>query len=196
MARILRWSCFLVLGACCGCGTAAKQALHTVMGATGKFYEVKVVDPAALAGYRRIRVDRFTNDLGSMLPANVITEVNDKVPAAIVDTDLFGDSGKVIAVRGTIVHYTGRSALTGGVGSIIGGGEVCVCRVRLVDGESDKLVGEAVCWGTVKSAVRLGTGELAKGVGKAVAKWLSERMPDDEKEARRESIREKREQQE
>lgn len=171
-----------------GCMTAVKQAYYGVRGAQGEFYEVQVVKPAQLATYRSIRVESFTNELGPHLPAEVIREINEHTPEAVAGKNLFYSSGKKLVVTGQIVHFTGKSALKGSVGSIIGGGEACVCRVQLKDGESGEQIGEAVCWGLTKSAVRRGSGELGIGVGKAVSSWLSKRFPKEVKESRRKDL--------
>lgn len=171
-----------------GCMTAVKQAYYGVRGAQGKFYEVQVVKPATLATYRSVRVESFTNELGAHLPAAVIREVNQQTPKAVADKNLFYARGKKLVVTGQIVHFTGKSALRGSVGSIIGGGEACVCRVQLKDADSGEQIGEAVCWGLTKSAVRRGSGELGIGVGKAVSSWISKRFPKEVKEARRRDL--------
>ena len=169
-----------------GCAsTVAKQAIYAVMGAQGKFYETSVVNPSLLATYRSIRVDSFTNELGERVPPEVIAEVNDRTPEAIAESALFYPEGKLLRVTGRIIHYTGRSGLQGSVWSVAGSTEECVCRVQLLDGNSGDLVGEAVCWGAVKSAVRRGSGELGTGVGKGVSKWIRKRLPEEEKEHRR-----------
>lgn len=180
-----------------GCyGTAAKQVVYAVMGAEGKFYELKTVDPHRLATYRSIRVEPFTNELGARVPAGVLAEVNDRTPEAIAESTLFYPDGNPLRVRGTIIHYTGRSGLEGSVMSIVGSSEECVCRVQLLDGESGDLVGEAVCWGAVKSAIRRGSGELGTGVGKGVAKWIRKRLPEEEKERRRAELEQEGEEEE
>jgi hypothetical protein len=169
-----------------GCtGTVAKQALYTVMGAQGEFYELTAIDPHLLASYRSIRVEPFTNELGERVPPEVLTEVNIQTPGAIAESALFYPDGKPLHVRGAIIHYTGRSRLQGSVMSVVGSAEECVCRVQLLDGDSGNLVGEAVCWGVVKSALRRGSGELGTGVGKGVLKWICKRLPEEEKERRR-----------
>jgi len=186
------WVAALGLGST-GCMTAVKQTYYGVTGAQGKFYELKKVNPDVLATYRSVRVEPFTNELGAHVPADVIAEVNGNTPRTVAAEALFYPEGKPLKVEGTIIHFTGKSGLQGSVGSVIGGSEECVCRVRLLDGESGTLVGEAVCWGIVKSAVRRGSGEIGVGVGRAVTKWLERRLPKEVAEARREELKKKEE---
>lgn len=173
----------------CGCSTAAKQAIYTVIGAQGEFYEVQVVNPFELAGYRSVQVQPFTNELGQRVPPEVIVEINEQTPRTVREAGLFYPEGKQLVVRGRIIHYTGRTALAGSIMSVAGSSEECVCRVQLIDADSQQVVGEAVCWGQTKSALRRGSGELGQGVGKGVAKWIRQRLPEEERERRREELK-------
>ena len=74
------------------------------------------------------------------------------------------------------------------VGNVIGDSDVCVLRVQLTDAESGDMVGEAICWGSVKSALRRGSEQIGVGVGKAVALWLEKRLPDKEREKRKKDL--------
>jgi hypothetical protein len=173
-----------------GCSTLVKQGVHTVLGAQGKFYEVEVVNPTVLATYESIRVEPFTNELGPRVPADVIREVNHNTPLTVDGAHLFYPEGKRLRVRGRIVHFTGRSGLVGAVGSVISGAEECVCRVELLDDASGERIGEAICWGEVKSALRRGADEFGEGVGKGVAAWVERRLPEHVVKARREELKE------
>jgi hypothetical protein len=125
------------------------------------------------------------------VPANVVVEVNHQTPRTIAKSDLFYPEGQTLRVTGSIIHYTGRSGLEGSVMSVVGSSEDCVCRVQLLDDATGERLGEAVCWGVVKSAIRRGSEELGIGVGKGVAKWISKRLPETEKERRREELGQK-----
>lgn len=171
-----------------GCTTLLKQGYYAAVGAQGKFYELQIVDPQVLQDYRAIKVEPFTNDLGTHVPQAVIREVNQNTPAAIQDEHLFYPEGKTLRVTGTIIHYTGKSGMTGAIGSVIGGSEDSVCRVQLLDDVSGQMVGEAICWASVKSAIRRGSGEHGIGVGKAVAKWVERRLPEGVAKARKEEL--------
>jgi len=186
--HVMRFAVLVYLIASTGCMTAAKQAYYGVTGSQGEFYEVQVVDPVRLADYQSVRVEPFTNDLGAHVPAKVVQRINDRVPAVLAEAELFYPDGRALAVSGRVIHFTGKSDLVGAIGSVIGGSEVCVCRVQLRDGSTGERIGEAVCWGQVKSAIRRGSTEHGEGVGKAVAKWIRKRMPDAELEARREAL--------
>jgi hypothetical protein len=47
-----------------------------------------------------------------------------------------------------------------------------ICRVQFIDAANGAVLGEANCTGRVKSSVRTGPQELAKGVGKAIKKLI------------------------
>jgi hypothetical protein len=168
-----------------GCTTALKQAYYGMRGAGGSFYEVRVVDPEVLASYESLDVQPFTNDLGPRVPDEVMRAVNRDVPRVLSESSLFSPGGKLLSVKGRVVHYTGASGLTGAIVSVIGSAEECVCRVELRDAETGDVVGEAVCWGSVKSAFRRGAEEFGVGVGKGILAWLERRLPEHVREARR-----------
>ena len=173
-----------------GCTTALKQAYYGARGADGKFYELKVVDPDVLAAYKAVRVEPFTNELGEHVPEKVVNAINELAPKTIFQANIFYPDGKTLVVNGKIIHFTGKSGVEGSVGSVIGGGEVCVCRVQLTDADSGDLVGEAICWGIVKSAVRRGSEEMGVGVGKGLVEWFEERLPEEDLNTRQEELSE------
>jgi hypothetical protein len=188
MRRAILVTAVVSISMASGCMTAVKQTYYGVTGAQGSFYELHVVDPDRLAEYRSVNVEPFGNDLGPHVPEEVITEVNLNTPKTIAEGALFYPEGKELKIQGRIIHYTGKSGLKGSIGSIIGGENVCVCRVQLLDGESGEMIGEGVCWGSVKSAVRRGASEYGAGVGKGVTKWLEERLPEAERKRRKEDL--------
>jgi hypothetical protein len=174
-----------------GCSTLIKQSYYGVKGASGKFYEVKVVDSATLTQYKRVKFAPFTSGLGEHVPEEMITELNGRAPEALAEAYLFYPEGKTLRITGNVIHYTGKSGLAGSLGNTIGGRDECVCRMQLHDDETGTLIGEAVCWGVVKSAVRRGADELGEGVGKGVAKWFEDRFGEAEVEKRRADLKPK-----
>ena len=160
-----------------GCVTAAKQALYSVTGARGHFYEVRVVDPQALGRIGYVRVEPFSNSLGPRVPSRVVTQLDRRIADKLAEAHLFSGSGDELVVRGTVVHFTGKSGLAGSIGSVIGGADVCVCRIQLVDAGTGQSIGEGVCWGEVKSAIRRGSREYGDGVGEGLIRWIRKRLP-------------------
>lgn len=190
MLRSIMLASFVAsLGASAGCSTVLKQTYYTATGAKGDFYEIEVVDPDALVAYKSIRIEPFTNSLGEHVPDEVMEQVHAQAPRTVEESYLFYPTGSELLVRGQVVHFTGESGLMGSVRSVIGGSEECVCRVQLHDAATGSKLGEAVCWGTVKSAIRRGAEELGAGVGKALVKWFEERLPQEVVESRREELR-------
>ena len=171
-----------------GCTMVAKQAYYTVAGASGKFYELSSVDPDVRATYEHVEVKPFTNTHGDHVREEVMAEINDHTPERIQNEALFYPEGKTLEINGQVVHYTGKSGLSGSIQSALGG-EVCVCRVQLTDAESGDLIGEANCMSTVKSAIRRGSSEIADGIARSVSKWLEKRLPEEIAEQRREELK-------
>lgn len=186
---MLRMVCLLssvgMLWASMGCVTAAKQAFYGVTGSQGSFYEIQVADPQVLAQFDRIRVEPFGNELGAHVPAKVIAQLQRQTADELADSELFDGDGRELVVRGSVVHFTGQSGLVGSIDSVVGGGDVCVCRIRLVDGANGQTVGEGVCWGEVKSAIRRGSKEYGEGVARGLIRWIKDRLPDEARRARR-----------
>lgn len=172
-----------------GCTTLLKQGYYTATGAKGSFYEVQVVDPAVLTTYRAVRFVPFTNELGAVVPDEVFEAVNRDVPQAVEEDLLFYPTGKTLRVEGRLIHYSGQSGLIGAASAIIGGDNNCVCRIQLRDDETGDMIGEGVCWAAVKSAIRRGPDEYGQGVGKGLSKWLTLRMPAEERTQRREDLK-------
>ena len=96
-----------------GCSTIAKQSYYAATGAEGTFYELDPVDPAELATYRSVEIERFTNSLGDHVPEAVMYEVNEKTPAQVAESFLFYPDGKQLRIKGEVIHYTGKSGMKG-----------------------------------------------------------------------------------
>lgn len=161
-----------------GCFTAAKQAYYGVTGSKGSYYETRVLDPQTLSRFGSVRVEPFGNSLGPHVPASIVSQIEPETSRELEEAALFHGDGGELVVRGSVIHYTGESGLGGSIGSVIGGGDACVCRIQLVDGVTGQSVGEGVCWGEVKSAIRRGSSEYGEGVGKGLVRWLEKRLPD------------------
>jgi hypothetical protein len=172
-----------------GCSTAIKQGYYGIVGASGSFYELKVVNPQTLANYRSVEFKPFGNDLGECVPPGVMAAVQREAPAIVKKAAMFYPDGKKLRVEGRVIHYTGKSGIVGAASAFLGA-QVCVCRVQLYDNESNAMIGEAVCWSEVKSAFRRGEDEFGEGVGKGVANWLGTRLPEEELKNRQEALKE------
>jgi hypothetical protein len=173
LGHVLSLTC---IGSMAGCSTVAKQAYYTAAGASGKFYEIHVVDPSILGSRKSLRVGDFKNDLGEIPPSAIFNSIASHTRRLLGESALFSGSGDPLEIQGLMIHYTGPSSAKGAVRSKIGRQD-CVCRVRLLDGNSGSLIGEAVCWGVTRSAVRRDHDELAEGVAKGIVKWIKRRHP-------------------
>ncbi len=171
-----------------GCSTLFKQGYYAAVGASGSFYELKVVDPQKLAEYKSVTIKPFTNDLGACVPNDVIAEVHRETPRVLSEAAVFYPDGKKLRIEGRIIHYTGKNGIVGAASALLGE-EACVCRVQLYDDSSNDMIGEGVCWSTVKSMVRRGATEFGVGVGKGVAHWIKKRLPEEEFKKRQEDLK-------
>ncbi len=170
----------LALAAASGCGTAAKQALHTVTGASARYYEIQNAGgQAALDRFRAVGVEAFDpSPLRGAVPAQAPEKVQAAVTKHLAETEMFGQvtagappAGGLL-IRGKFMDFDPGGSGLRAVG--IGEHPFLTAQVELVDAGSGKVIGVAMVTGTAKSAVRGSLDDVADGVGKAV-KGLVER---------------------
>ncbi|MFO8014030.1 MAG: DUF4410 domain-containing protein [Phycisphaerae bacterium] len=179
MRRVLLVS-VLALVAASGCSTGIKQAYHTAVGASARYYEVQSVSgQTALDRFQTVGVEQFdTAPMRGVIPAPVPAKVQQAVVKQLAETKMFttvragapGAGG--LLIRGKFMDFDPGGSALRAVG--FGVNPFLTAQVELVDTGAGKVLGVAMVTGTVKSAVRTGTDELADGVGKAV-KGLVER---------------------
>ncbi len=182
MKRIVLVSVLALLVAGTGCvGTAAKQAISGVTGASARYYEVKSAGgQTALDRFQTVGVEPFdTAPMRGVIPAPAPAKVQQAVVRHLTETRMFtsvkagAPAAGGLLIRGKFMDFDpGGSALRAiGVGGV---DPFLTAQIELIDTGSNQVLGVSMVTGTVKSVVRTGTDELADGVGKAV-KGLVER---------------------
>ena len=164
----------LALVAASGCGTGIKQAYHTAVGASARYYEVNNLGGAtALDRFAAVGVERFdTAPMHGAIPAQVPAKVQAATVRQLTEAKMFSavtagapPAGGLL-VRGKFMDFdpggSGLRAVGFGVNPFV------TAQIELVDGGSGKVLGVAMVTGTVKGAVRTGLDELADGMGKAI----------------------------
>jgi len=181
MRRVLLVSVLALLVAGPGCvGTAAKQAISGVTGASARYYEVDSIGgETALDKYSAVGVETFdTAPMRGVIPSALPAKVQQAIVKHLTETKMFQTVKAApppaggLLIRGKFMDFDpGGSALRA-----VGFGEnpFATAQIEVVDTGANKVLGVAMVTGTVKSVVRTGTDELADGVGKAV-KGLVER---------------------
>ncbi len=157
-----------------GCGTAVKQGFATVTGASARYYEIKKVGPeTALNGYRSVRVETFdTSPMRGAIPAALPAMVKSAIEGKVAEMKHMTGGDPALVVRGKFMDYDPGGSALRAVG--FGVNPFLTAQIELVDAAGGQVKGVAMVTGTVKSAIRMGEGELADGVAKAVKKLIEE----------------------
>jgi len=179
MRRVLLVSVLALLAAS-GCSTGIKQAYHTAVGASARYYEVDSLGGAtALDTFTAVGVETFVPaEMAGVIPAQLPAKVQQAIVKHLTETKMFSavkagaPSAGGLLVRGKFVDFDPGGSALRAVG--FGVDPFTTAQIEVVDTGANKVLGVAMVTGTVKSAVRTGTDELADGLGKAV-KGLVER---------------------
>jgi len=163
-----------------GCMKAAEQGMYTVAGATPRYLEVQdLAGPTILDPFKAVGVEPFDASpmLGRVPPA-IVPETQASVAEKLAETRMFATvirgapPAGGLAIRGKFVDFDPGGSALRAVG--FGVNPFLTAQIELIDTGANRRIGVAMVTGTVKSAVRTGTKELADGVAKAV-KGLVER---------------------
>jgi hypothetical protein len=182
MSRALIVGLLAVVTVASGCmGTAVSQGFATVTGASPRFFEVREIagGATALDRYQSVAVQAFdASPMLGVIPPDAVAETQAAALRRLVETRMFSAVGPAagakpsLVIRGAFVDYDSGGSAARAVG--FGVNPFLTARIELVDGETGQVIGIVMVSGTVKSALRTGTKELADGVAKAI-KGLVER---------------------
>lgn len=156
----------LVLALCLagmGCmGVVAKPVMGAVTGAKASFQPLGPIEPVAGA-FTEVAIEPFGNDVPNLVPeefpglvAGELTKSADggkllaKAPA--------GAARKVLTIRGRYIQYQPKAE--------------AVARIELVDTDANKVFATANCVSHGDTMTNRGTGSLAKGLAKAIRKFV------------------------
>ena len=169
----------LLPGGCISRGI--KEGLGIATGGKGMAIVLQPVRARArarpLGAYQRFELGKISDAMGKtpreffrLLPVEL-----DKQLAARRIPNL--ESGKTLVIEGEILHYES----SGMFGHVFGPLEEAVARIRLVDKDSGRTLGEANCVGRTKESVNLGVRTKAEGMAKAVVGWIDKLYPQDKR---------------
>jgi hypothetical protein len=173
---------FLALALAPGCGTIVGQGAATVMGAGGRYFEIKDVGQrGTLDRYQAVQVAAF--DPAPMLgaiPQDIVTAVQPNIIRKLRETRLFAQVGATVStrpaleIRGKFMDYDPGSSTARAVG--FGSNPSLTAQIEIVDVETNRVLGIAMVSGSIKSVVRANPEELSDGVAKAVRGLLVSHM--------------------
>ena len=168
-----------------GCkGRLAREGIGYFRGAEGAVTPLQAQwsDPKSqpLAPYTQYELGQFTDAMLGQTPPELFEELRAAWDEALVDQKLLSvPGGKKLLVEGEIIHFEDSTRTLDVMISPFG--EV-VARVRLIDAQSGQVLAEGNCVGRAKEAVNLGVDKKARGLAKAIAKWIASLKPKPEKE--------------
>jgi hypothetical protein len=178
----------LVIGAA-GCSRGISEGVHALTGSSGKAMLIQG-DPVEVAKistqYGTMKIEPITSDIGQACPEAFLNALPGAIEEQLRYRDpsigervkqkhkedlgpfLTGPADRILVIKGRVTYYESGSLKEKAMGPL----DEAICRVQFVDGANGTMLGEANCNGRVKSSVRTGPQELAKGIGKAIKKLL------------------------
>ena len=181
MRRVLLVS-VLALVAASGCSTGIKQAYHTAVGASARYYEIENLGgKTALNRFTSVGVEPFdATPMRGAVPATLPGKVQAATVKQLTDAKMFSSvqagapQGGGLLVRGRFMDFDPGGSALRAVG--FGVNPFATAQVEVVDTANNRVLGVAMVTGTVKSAVRTGVDEIASGVRKAVKGLLEQHI--------------------
>ena len=148
-----------------GCATAAKQALHEVLGARGEVLLVTEVSETALAEVQSLRFAPVATTLGHKLCPSAVIHAYDKYATRLGEElkDEYPGGSPALMIDGEILYFREKGIL---------GSAQCLTRVKMHT--DDRLVVDALVNAQSKSFREGGAKDLAKASVEALGKFLKE----------------------
>jgi len=171
-----------MMGFLSGCqGLVVGKVVNEVKGVSPQLTVIKDPEATAMLEYQTVKVEPFKNQMGDSVPYYAPEKIRKEVIRQITRSpqvyELTGTtSPNTLIIQGTIIHYQTSKGLS----KAIGGFYQLICHIRLIDGKTGAVIGEANCGGFSKAMVRSDFEDMSKGVGKSVRKWLTRSSKDDD----------------
>jgi hypothetical protein len=158
-------------------GCLSRFAKEAVSGASGEYSEVQSMGPKSaqpLGVYRDIEVGKVTDDFGGRTPKVLLAKLPTEIRSFLREKKLpMGRSGKTLMIDVRVFYYEQAGAM----GQVFGPLEEVVSEVKLVDKDTGKVIGEAICVGRTTTTKTQGVDHKVEGLAKAITKWIDERYP-------------------
>ncbi|NIA07395.1 MAG: hypothetical protein GWP14_07150 [Actinobacteria bacterium] len=152
-----------------GClGRVIKESYYGATGATGRVNVLQNVK-VDLSRYDSFSVEQFSDAMEGQGNMAFLAVVEKKVAEIVAKKTYLNATGtKSLKISGSLISYdTGTTTE-----KIAGPMEQAICRIKLIDADSGKVLGVADCLSRAKSSVRKGPEELGEGTGKGIAEWI------------------------
>lgn len=167
-----------------GCGRLIKEGAGVALGPKGLVAPIAPIaakDVRPLGEYQCFALGEITDGFAGKVPQGFWQALPTAFEKELASRKLPAQpGGKTLVVCGTVLHYEDASMLANAFGPL----EEVVARIKLVDKDTGKVVGEANCIGRTTESVNLGAGKKADGLAKAIVSWIASHYPLPEKETK------------
>jgi len=173
MKTYLAWMVVLAgtLMAAGGCvGRLVGEGAEKTLGPKGAYWEeTSVGSSKALVEYTNFELGKVANNYGRNVPREFIGLFEQEFHSALVASKLPMDPrGKTLVFNVAVIHYETADTTD----NVLGPLEQVVARVELVDKSSGKVLATGNAIGRTGKSVGLGVDWKARGLAKALIKWV------------------------
>ena len=162
-----------------GCvGRVIGEGAEKTLGPKGDYWQEKPLaaskDSKVLGAYKRFELGTVKNDYGKNVPADFIPKFRAEFAKEMKDAKLPEDaSGKTLLINVSVIHYETADTTD----NVLGPLEQVVAHVDLVDKDTQQVLASGNAIGRTGKTVGLGVEWKARGLAKALVKWISDYHP-------------------
>jgi len=154
---------------CTGClSTAFREGKGAAMGASG--IDVQLQGSPNLEEYSNFEVGSFIDGMLNKTPGKLLKIMPGLVKSEMANYTIpMNRGGKTVVITGVVIHY---DVASDAISTVFGPFEEAVVRVMLTDKATSRIIGTANCIGRSNANTNKGLEQKARGVGKAIVKWI------------------------
>jgi hypothetical protein len=161
-----------------GCvGRAIGEGAEKTLGPKGDYWQEVPASPSkhikVFEGYSRFELGEVRNDFGKNVPTEFFPMFQAEFAKQFAAAKLSDRPGKTLVFRVRVIHYEQADTTD----NILGPLEQVVAAVEIVDKDSGKLLASGNAIGRTGKSVGLGTEWKARGLAKALVKWVTDYYP-------------------
>ena len=162
-----------------GCvGRVVGEGAEKTLGPKGAYWQEKPLaagkDAKPLGVYKRFELGTVKNDFGKNVPSDLIPKFREEFAKELKEAKLPEEAaGKTLLINVTIIHY--ESADT--TDNVLGPLEQVVAHVEMVDKDSQQVLASGNAIGRTGKTVGMGVDWKARGLAKALVKWIGDYYP-------------------
>jgi hypothetical protein len=162
-----------------GCvGRVVGEGAEKTLGPKGVYWEEKPVAAShktkALGEYRKFELGTVKNSYGKNVPPDFVSKFRAEFSKQLHESKLPKEgTGKTLLINVDLIHYE----IADTSDNILGPLEQVVARVELVDNDTQQVIASGNAVGRTGKSVGVGVEWKARGLAKALIKWVSDYYP-------------------